>query len=61
MWCGLNDESDALAAAIPGAVVVEGAMTPDEKAARLEAFQDGQYRVLITKPKIAGFGMNFQH
>lgn len=61
VWCGLNDESDALAAAIPGAVVVEGAMTPDEKAARLEAFQDGQYRVLITKPKIAGFGMNFQH
>lgn len=61
VWCGLNDESDALAAAIPGAVVVEGAMTPDEKATRLEAFQDGQYRVLITKPKIAGFGMNFQH
>jgi hypothetical protein len=61
VWCGLNDESDALAAAIPGAVVVEGAMTPDEKAARLEAFQDGQHRVLITKPKIAGFGMNFQH
>lgn len=61
VWCGLNDESDALAAAIPGAVAVEGAMSPDEKAARLEAFQDGQYRVLITKPKIAGFGMNFQH
>ncbi len=61
VWCGLNDESDALVAAIPGAVVVEGAMTPDEKAARLEAFQDGAFRVLITKPKIAGFGMNFQH
>lgn len=61
VWCGLNDESDALAAAIPDAVVVEGAMAPDEKAARLEAFQDGQHRVLITKPKIAGFGMNFQH
>lgn len=61
VWCGLNDESDALAAAIPGAVVVEGAMAPDEKAARIEAFQDAQHRVLITKPKIAGFGMNFQH
>ncbi len=61
VWCGLNDESDALAKAIPDAVVVEGNMTPEEKAARLEAFQDGQYRVLITKPKIAGFGMNFQH
>lgn len=60
-WCGLNPESDALAAAIPDAIVVTGTMSPDEKAARLEAFQDGQYRTLITKPKIAGFGMNFQH
>jgi DNA modification methylase/superfamily II DNA or RNA helicase len=61
VWCGLNEESDALAKAIPGAVVVEGNMSPEEKAARLEAFQDGQHRVLITKGKIAGFGMNFQH
>jgi len=61
VWCGLNDESDALAKAIPGAVVVEGNMTPEDKAARLEEFQDGAYRVLITKGKIAGFGMNFQH
>jgi DNA modification methylase len=61
VWCGLNDESDALAAAISGAMVVEGSMSPDEKAEKLEAFQDGQFRVLITKPKIAGFGMNFQH
>jgi hypothetical protein len=61
VWCGLNEESDALAAAIPGGVVVEGSMSPEEKASRIEAFQDGQYRVLITKPKIAGFGMNFQH
>lgn len=61
VWCGLNDESDALARAIPDAVVVEGNMSPEEKAERLEAFQDGQYRVLVTKAKIAGFGMNFQH
>lgn len=61
VWCGMNDESDALAAAIPGALVVEGAMDLEEKTRRLEAFQDGQARVLITKPKIAGFGMNFQH
>ena len=61
VWCGLNDESDALAAAIPGALVVEGAMDIEEKTRRLESFQDGGARVLITKPKIAGFGMNFQH
>lgn len=61
VWCGLNDESDALAEAIPDAIVVEGSMSVDEKTARIEAFQDGQHRVLITKPKIAGHGMNFQH
>ena len=60
VWCGLNDESNALAAAIPDAVVVEGSMSPTKnRAAR--GIQDGKHRVLITKPKIAGFGMNFQH
>lgn len=61
VWCGLNEESTALAAAIPDAIEVTGSQTPEEKAAALESFQDGRYRVLITKPKIAGFGMNFQH
>lgn len=61
-WCGLNDESSALAAVLgDDAVEVTGAMSPEEKAARIEAFIDGQYRVLVTKPTIAGFGMNFQH
>lgn len=61
VWCGLNDEGRALAELIPGSVLVEGAGSPDEKAAALEAFADNQVRVLITKPSIAGFGMNFQH
>lgn len=61
VWHGLNDEGDALAAAIPDAVLVEGSQTPEHKAAALEAFQDGKTRVLITKPRIAGFGMNFQN
>ncbi len=60
-WVGLNDESDALAALIPDAVVVEGSQTPETKAERLHQFVDGTHRVLITKPTIAGFGMNFQH
>lgn len=59
VWCALNDEADALAQ-IEGAVNVDGKMAPEEKAETLEAFQDGQIRVLVTKPKIAGFGMNFQ-
>ena len=48
-------------ASIPGAVLVEGSQSPEHKAEALEAFQDGKYRVLITKPSIAGFGMNFQN
>ena len=61
VWHGLNAEGDALLKAIPGAVMVEGSQSPEEKATALEAFQDGAFRVLITKPSIAGFGMNFQN
>jgi len=60
-WCGLNEEAERLAHSVSGAVNVHGGMTPDEKADAFEAFQDGQIRVLITKPSIAGFGMNFQN
>ncbi len=61
IWCGLNDEGRELARVIPGSVLVEGSQSPEEKAAALEAFQDGKHRVLVTKAKIAGFGMNFQN
>lgn len=61
LWAGLNDEADALARAIPDAVNVEGSWSPDDKADALERFQDGAIRVLVTKPSIAGFGMNFQN
>jgi superfamily II DNA or RNA helicase len=59
-WVGLNDESDAIAAAVPGAVVVEGSQSPDEKAARLERFAAGETRVLVTKATVAGYGLNLQ-
>jgi hypothetical protein len=61
VWCGLNDEAHAIAAELGDAVNVEGSWKPDEKALALEAFQDGEARVLVTKPSIAGFGMNFQN
>lgn len=61
VWCGLNAESSAVAAALPDAVEVVGSDSPDAKAAAIEAFQDGTYRVLVTKPSIAGFGMNLQN
>jgi len=60
-WVGLNDEGRALEDAIPGSVLVEGADEAEDKAERLLAFARGEYRVLITKPRIAGFGMNFQN
>ena len=61
IWCGLNDEADTLARLIPGAVNVHGGMSGDEKAAALLGFADGQIPTLITKPSIAGWGMNWQH
>lgn len=61
LWCGLNDEADTLANLIPGAVNVHGALSAEEKAEAFLGFTDGSIRVLITKPKIASFGMNWQH
>lgn len=60
-WCNLNTESALLAAAIPGAVEVCGADKEDDKEYKLKAFSKGDIRVLVTKPTIAGFGMNWQH
>lgn len=61
LWCGLNDEANQLAKAIPEAVNVQGSDSAEDKADAIHAFQDGKIRALITKPKIAGFGMNFQN
>lgn len=60
LWCGLNEEADRLARLIPGAVNVHGAMPPEEKSKALLDFAHGDLQVLITKPRIAGMGMNFQ-
>lgn len=61
IWCGLNDEADALARRIPGAVNVHGSMTAEAKADALSGFADGRIQYLITKPSIAAFGLNWQH
>lgn len=60
LWCGLNAEAEMLANLIPGAVNVHGSMSPEEKAEALLAFADGGIDVLITKPSIAGRGLNWQ-
>lgn len=60
-WCNLNSESEALTKAIPGAVEVRGSDKEDVKERKLIDFSEGRIRVLVTKPSIAGFGMNWQH
>ncbi len=60
LWCDLNDESARLAALIPDAVEVRGSDTNEHKRKSMLDFSDGRIRVLVTKPKIAGFGMNWQ-
>jgi superfamily II DNA or RNA helicase len=61
IWCDLNAESDALAASIPGAVNVQGSDSADRKVDALLGFASGRIRVLVTKPSIAGHGMNWQN
>ena len=61
VWCDLNAESEALRAAIHGSYEVTGSDAPDDKESRLIGFSEGHFRVLITKPSIAGFGLNWQH
>jgi len=59
-WCGLNPESDALAEAIPDAVNVQGSDSYGVKRDAVEAFVHGDIRVLISKVRILGFGLNLQ-
>jgi hypothetical protein len=61
VWCDTDYEADALTAAIPGALEVRGSMPAEVKEANLTAFSVGEARVLVTKPSIAGFGLNWQH
>jgi len=61
VWVGLDEEGRAATEALDGAVEVKGSDSPDYKASSFEDFQDGKFRVLVTKPTIGGFGMNFQN
>ncbi len=61
IWCHLNDEGDLLEKLLPNALQVAGKHSDDEKERRLNAFSSGEVQGMITKPKIAGFGMNWQH
>lgn len=61
VWCNLNNESEALTKAIPDAVEVRGSDSIEDKERHLREFSEGKIRVLVTKPSIAGHGLNWQH
>lgn len=61
VWCGMNAEANKASKLIADSVNVQGSDSIESKANAIQAFQDGKTKILITKPKIAGFGMNFQN
>lgn len=61
VWCDLNAESAALHKAITDSTEVQGSDKPEYKAQSAIDFADGDIRVLVSKPSIFGFGMNFQN
>lgn len=61
VWCNLNPEGELLARLIPGAVEVSGADPDEAKEEKFTAFAAGEIRVLVTKPKIGAWGLNWQH
>ena len=61
VWCETNDESDILANTVDDCIEVKGSMTIDQKEDALWAFTSGKVRAIVTKKKIAGFGLNWQH
>lgn len=60
-WCHFNAEADYLAEIIPGAVNLSGADKDEVKEEKFRAFRSGEIRYLVTKPKIAALGVNWQH
>jgi len=61
VWCHMNDEGNLLEKMIGDAIQVSGKDSDDEKEEKLLSFSDNKSRVLITKPKIGAWGLNFQH
>lgn len=61
IWCDTDYEADALREAMPGAIEVRGSQIAEIKEKRLDAFSRGEIRHLISKPSVAGYGLNWQH
>lgn len=61
VWVDTDYEADAVMARLPEAIEVRGSQKAEEKERRLVAFSEGRERIIVTKPSLAGFGLNWQH
>lgn len=61
LWCDTDYEADAIKAAVPEAMEVRGSMSIDEKEDRLAAFSAGTEKILLSKPSLCGFGLDWSH
>jgi hypothetical protein len=61
LWCGLNEEADRLAATVPGCVNIQGSDSYAEKRGAVDAFVGGKTKIIASKLRVVGYGMNFQH
>lgn len=61
IWCHLNDEADLIESLLSDSINVQGSDSPEVKTKNMMAFTHGDLRVLCSKPKICGYGMNWQH
>ena len=61
IWVETDYDADSIMSLLPSAVEVRGNMKPEMKEERLDGFSTGDIRILVSKPKIAGMGLNWQH
>lgn len=61
IWCDTDYEADALIVAVPEAIEVRGSQKSELKEKLLNQFSDNEARMIISKPDLAGFGLNWQH
>lgn len=61
VWIKSNDEEAELIKLVPDAVCVNGSDKPEVKEKRLLGFANNEFRILVTKTKIAQFGLNYQN
>ncbi len=60
IWCHYNDEQESMERMFPDAVSISGDTPEEKRQTGIDAFKRGDVRVLISKPKILGFGLNLQ-